>query len=442
MGKMSTSLMQAHRSASYNSWYQRYILLLRRIFVPHRDSFEYYDRMFASFGLTEQGGLTRLLYTDAWMDAQTKLKKEMEAAGMHAAFDAVGNLFGSVPGSDPSAPSVATGSHIDTVVEGGRLDGQFGIIAGLIAIKNLVSEHGRPTRTLQLISVAEEEGSRFPAVFWGSKNIFNLIEPDEWNGIADLADNDGVTFGAEMRRHGFDFRNPADPVPNIGTFVELHIEQGNCLEKKEKPIGVITAITGQKRYEVTLTGEANHAGTTRMEYRRDAIQAYARIVDTSLTLALAEGDPLVLTFGQVTVQPNTVNVVPGSVTFSIDCRHPDGYMLNNFAKKLEAGMKQIAAGLDIGIAINKWMDCPPVPMNYTVVNQVEAVVKAMGIDYEIMHSGAGHDAQIFAPRVPTGMIFVPSIKGISHNPKENTATDDLVLGIRVLENTLHKLAYE
>lgn len=408
--------------------------------MGYEKTFEYYNDTISNIGKTPSGGMTRLLYSDEWFEAQTKLKEEMEAIGMVAEFDSVGNLFGTISGSE-SDEIIATGSHIDTVVEGGNLDGQFGILAGLVAIKSLYEKHGQPKKGLQVISLAEEEGSRFPYVFWGSKNIFNMVKSDEWEEIEKLEDDNGIKFVDEMRRLGFDFKPDDAPMNRIDKFVELHIEQGNYLEMIDKPIGVITAITGQKRYKVKIKGQANHAGTTRMGYRKDAIYAYSKIVKSSIDMAIEEGDPLVITFGNITVVPNTVNVVPGEVVFSIDCRHPDGYILNNFSKKVEENMKKIVADMGMEIDIDMWMDAPPVPMDHAMTTTIEETVKDMGIRYEIMHSGAGHDSQIFAPRVPTGMIFVPSIGGISHNPEEATKIEDLILGIKVLEKTLYKLAY-
>lgn len=184
---------------------------------------EHFQNIFSQYGALEGGGLTRLLYTDEWLNAQKRLKKEMEEIGMEASFDEVGNLFGLIKGTTDEV--VSTGSHIDTVVEGGNLDGQFGIVGGLIAIKNLVEKHGKPKKSLQLISLAEEEGSRFPAVFWGSKNVLGIQDNDS---VKDIVDGEGKSFVEEMRRCGFDFKKDTK-AREIGSFVELHIEQGNLL---------------------------------------------------------------------------------------------------------------------------------------------------------------------------------------------------------------------
>lgn len=393
----------------------------------------------SSFGKDPAGGVTRLLYTDPWMEAQNALKDRFIELGMETRFDEIGNVYGRFVGSEKPEETIATGSHVDTVVNGGTLDGQLGIIGGLIAIKNLVEKHGKPRRSLELISMAEEEGSRFPFVFWGSKNIFGMASDEAMEGVKD---SDGLLFVDEMRRHGFDFVKDKTPRQDIKAFVELHIEQGNFLEMEKKPLGVITSIAGQRRYEILLKGESNHAGTTLMRYRKDTVEAFSKIVSQSLDKAKAEGDPLVLTFGHVEPKPNTVNVVPGETIFSMDCRHTDMEKLEEFTKMLEDDMRKIAGDLGIEIEINRWMDAPPVPMDKAIVELAEKACSEAGLDYKLMHSGAGHDSQIFAPRVPTGMIFVPSIKGISHNPAEATDLEDLGQGVRALEAVLYELAYK
>ncbi|MDO5028828.1 MAG: allantoate deiminase [Bacillota bacterium] len=399
------------------------------------EQIKHYEKILSAYGALEGGGLTRLLYTDEWLECQKRLKEEMEKLGMKAAFDEVGNLFGLIEGSEEGV--VSTGSHIDTVVRGGNLDGQFGIVGGLVAIKNLLEKYGRPKKSLQLISLAEEEGSRFPTVFWGSKNVLGLQDNE---AVKDIKDSEGLNFVNEMHRCGFDFKKDSK-AREVGSFVELHIEQGNLLEKLNKEIGVINAITGQKRYRVKLRGQANHAGTTRMEYRKDAAYGYALIVKAAIEKAIEMDPILVCTFGSVELIPNTVNVVPGECNFSIDCRHPQGQVLDEFASWLEETMVQIAEEKGLEIEIDKWMDERPVPMDEKMIALLENTAKDLGLNYELMHSGAGHDSQIFAEKVPTAMIFVPSIGGISHNINEATAYEDQARGCLLLENALYKLSY-
>ncbi|MBA4699420.1 MAG: hydantoinase/carbamoylase family amidase [Ruminococcus sp.] len=229
-----------------------------------------------------------------------------------------------------------------------------------------------------------------------------------------------------MHQCGFDFQETKDSLMDgIKQFVELHIEQGNTLEMECKSVGVISGIVGQKRYNIQLKGEANHAGTTLMKYRHDVIQVYAQIVTESIAKAKAAGDPLVLTFGKINVKPNTVNVVPGEALFTMDCRHTDKEFLQSFTKEIENDMKRIAEAHGVEIDIDCWMDEEPVPMAEEMIEIIKASCEEQKLNYRVLHSGAGHDSQIIAKYVPTGMIFVPSIKGISHNPSEATKLEDL-----------------
>lgn len=287
--------------------------------------------------------------------------------------------------------------------------------------------------------MAEEEGSRFPYVFWGSKNLLGLANKED---VMNITDQDGIKFVDAMHKCGFDFKTDnKSSLSHVKAFVELHIEQGNSLEMEGKSVGVITDIVGQRRYNITLKGEANHAGTTLMEYRKDVIQVFAQIVNESINKAKEKGNPLVLTFGKINVKPNTVNVVPGYAEFTMDCRHTDGSFLKEFTSEIEEDMKRIAKEANVEIEIDRWMDEAPVPMDKSVISMIEEACKEKDLNYKLMHSGAGHDAQVIAPHIKTGMIFVPSLKGISHNPKEFTELEDLKQGIEALAAAIYKLAY-
>ena len=394
----------------------------------------------SEIGSDPTGGMTRLLYTDSWKQAQEYIEKTTKEFGMDTRFDAVGNLFGRVEGTKYPNETILSGSHIDTVVNGGNLDGQFGVIAAYVAIQYLLDTYGKPLRSLEFISMAEEEGSRFPTVFWGSKNFVGEAKRSD---VEDIADFDGKKFVEEMRRQGFDFA--ADDYKkreDIKAFVEIHIEQGNVLENENLQIGVVNNIAGQRRYTIVLKGEANHAGTTPMGYRKDAVYGFSKIASEVIDRAVKVGDPLVVTFGKVEPKPNTVNVVPGEVLFTMDCRHTDKEALVNFTTEVEAFIQEVAQEHGLTADIDLWMDEDPVPMNQEIVDAVEAATKETGLSYKVMHSGAGHDSQIIAPHYPTAMIFTPSIKGISHNPAEATKDEDLVAGVKVLAQALYELAYK
>ncbi|WP_137662769.1 allantoate deiminase [Enterococcus hulanensis] len=394
----------------------------------------------SQIGSDPTGGMTRLLYSDSWLEAQKFVEGTMQEIGLETSYDEIGNLFGRVTGTKYPEETILSGSHIDTVVNGGTLDGQFGVMAAYLAVQQLLETYGKPLRSLEVISMAEEEGSRFPTVFWGSKNFVCEASREQ---VEDIADSEGLKFVDEMRRQGFDFAKEAKTRrDDIKAFVEIHIEQGNVLENEKLQISVVNNIAGQKRYTFVLRGEANHAGTTPMGYRRDAVYGFSKICSGIIDRAFAEGDPLVVTFGKVEPKPNTVNVVPGEVLFTMDCRHTDANELNRFTKEAEAYMKEVASELGLTLEIDLWMDETPVPMNESVVEVVEKAAKTKEMKYKVMHSGAGHDSQVIAPHYPTAMIFVPSIKGISHNPAEATDLADLVAGVEVLTQALYELAYK
>lgn len=406
-----------------------------------RSSFESLDKKFTGFGGLNGGGITRLLYSDEWSNAVHELKRTLEKEGFEASFDSIGNLKGRIKGSKYPEETIMSGSHIDTVVEGGHLDGQFGVLAALVAMQSLKAEHGQPLRSLEVLALAEEEGSRFPYAFWGSKNFFNLANREDVN---DIADGEGINFKAAMNNAGFDYRSEDNDYSYIKSFIEVHIEQGKVLETEKKAIGVVNGIVGQKRYTINLKGEANHAGTTPMGLRRDAVVAFSKIATELTDKARAIGDPLVITFGRVDPVPNTVNVVPGEVTFSIDCRHIDQAALNDFAQTIDDCIKTVSEQEGVEYDINLWMDEAPTMMDESLVKVVEqAAEQVVGSnDSKIMPSGAGHDSQIFAKYLPTAMLFVPSINGVSHNVTEETNIEDLVKGIEVLKQVLYQLAYK
>lgn len=406
-----------------------------------RSSFEALDKKFTAFGGLAGGGITRLLYSKEWSNAVQALKETLEKDGFETEFDSIGNLKGRIEGSKYPEETIMSGSHIDAVVEGGHLDGQFGVLAAVVAMQSLKAEYGQPLRSLEILALAEEEGSRFPFAFWGSKNFFNLADKAD---VDSIADGEGVAFKEAMRECGFHYRTADNDYSYIKSFIEVHIEQGKVLETENKSIGVVNGIVGQKRYTINLKGEANHAGTTPMGLRNDAVVAFSKIANQLTDRAREIGDPLVITFGRVDPVPNTVNVVPGEVTFSIDCRHINQEELNQFAEEIDACIKRVSEEEGVQCDIDLWMDEAPTLMDERLVKEVQNAAETVvgESEWKLMPSGAGHDSQIFAKYVPTSMLFVPSINGVSHNVEEETNVEDLVKGIEVLKQVLYKLAYK
>ncbi|QQK77226.1 allantoate deiminase [Salicibibacter cibarius] len=394
----------------------------------------------AQFGKdSENGGVTRLVYSETWLEAQLALKKLFEDEGFHTEFDEVGNLFARLNGTEYTNETILTGSHIDTVKNGGYYDGQLGVIAGFFALKHLQQTYGQPVRNIEVVSMAEEEGSRFPYSMWGSKYIAGQAKQEDIKGIKDA---NGESFEEAMNKAGFGYKKNRENVrDDLKAFIELHIEQGNVLETEEIPIGIVQHIVGQRRFIVEVTGQANHAGTTPMGYRRDAMNAAARMIYGVNDLALSYGDPLVATVGEIQAQPGTVNVVSGKVIFSIDARHINEKELQDFTDEMTANLRTTASHIGVEIDIDMWMDEPPVPMDPAVVDIIKQQCDNQQLLYKLMHSGAGHDAQVFAQNIPTAMLFVPSRDGISHNPQEYTKPKDLVEGIKALTGAIYDLGY-
>lgn len=397
------------------------------------------EEWLAEYGKDPEGGVTRLLYSKEWVEGQKALDKLMQEDGLTTRYDEIGNLFGRLEGSAYKDETILTGSHVDTVKNGGKLDGAFGILAGILAIRLLKKKYGQPLRNLEVVSFAEEEGSRFPYAFWGSKNFVGIAKKED---VVDISDFNEVPFVEAMREAGFNFRDESKPFRNdLKGFVEIHIEQGNVLEKEGKDIGVVHSIVGQRRFTIEVMGVANHAGTTPMGYRKDALFAASQMINNVINRAKEYGDPLVATVGKIEVKPNTVNVVPGEALFTLDVRHTEKEVLVKFTEELTTIIKRIAADSGVEITIDMWMDEDPIPMNKQIVEVIEKQAKENGFNYKMMHSGAGHDSQIIAPVIPTAMVFVPSREGISHNPLEYTSPEQLAVGVQALMSSLYALAY-
>lgn len=396
----------------------------------------------AEFSETAEGerdGVTRLLYSEPWKAAQNFLARTMREAGLSVRFDKVGNLIGRLEGSDPSSPVILTGSHIDTVRNGGKLDGAYGIIGGIAALRALKETYGTPVHPLEVVSFCEEEGSRFPIAYWGSGNMTGQFD---WRGGQMVRDSEGVSLHAAMETSGFGREDQIDSVrSDLGAFVELHIEQGVILERMAKQIGIVEAIVGQRRYSVTLRGEANHAGTTPMNMRTDALAGAAELIVRLEQLA-TRAAALVATAGRLQAAPNIPNVIPGAVEFSLDIRHDNERTLSWFCDYLFQEYEDIANRRGLALEVTPWLATTPVPMSRPLTERIEQICGRLSLNHRRMFSGAGHDAQLFAGLCPTAMIFVPSKAGISHSPEEFTAPEQLADGVSVLTALLHELAYE
>ncbi|SFB57650.1 allantoate deiminase [Cohnella sp. OV330] len=398
------------------------------------------DEMAAHSDDPEDPGVTRLLYGVSWLSAQAALAVRMEEAGLAVRYDNVGNLYGRLPGKRGGEAAVLTGSHIDSVRHGGKFDGAYGIAAGIAALGFLRRTYGKPLRPLEVVSFCEEEGSRFPIAYWGSGNATGIYD---WRHAGGYKDEDGVSLEEAMGASGFGRADGPDcRLPPLAAFVELHIEQGLVLEHRNRRIGIVETIVGQRRYSLSIEGAANHAGTTPMTLRQDALAGAAEIALKLESLASSWGEPLVATVGKLEARPNTPNVIPGFVEMTLDIRHSDEWSLSAFSDLVLSEIQRIADRRRLRLAVTPWLATKPVPMSKRLTARVEAACAGLSLSYHRMVSGAGHDAQLLAPLCPTTMIFVPSRAGMSHSPDEYTSPEQLAEGAAVLVSVLYDLAYK
>jgi allantoate deiminase len=363
----------------------------------------------------------------------------MLAIGMDPYFDTVGNLYGRIEGIQEKQV-ILTGSHIDTVVNGGKYDGAYGVIASLLATKMLFEQYGRPHKTIEVVSLCEEEGSRFPLTYWGSKNITGEYSLQD---IKQLKDGNGILFQDAMGKAGFPSTSYISNKRNdIDHFIEVHIEQGAILEKNKIDIGLVTHIVGQRRYTIQFIGESNHAGTTPMEERKDPMVCAANCIDVLTKIAKEDYPGLRATVGSINAEPNVSNVVPKAVSITLDVRHHEDYTLEKYSDEVLQMMTEKADESGIVCKVDKWADSQPVALNTSLHSTMEKIAKNNGLNSLQMVSGAGHDSQILGAHYPTTLFFVPSQKGISHSPLEFTKVQDLENGILLLKEVLYKLAYE
>jgi allantoate deiminase len=390
-------------------------------------------------GAYGETGVWRTAYSPEWVDAQDRVAGWMAEAGLEVRRDAVGNVWGKLAGNE-GGPVVATGSHVDSQTPGGRYDGALGVIAGLVALRALRERFGTPRRTLEAVSLCEEEASRFHATnFWGSRAIVGGISPEETERIRD---REGISIGEAMRAVGLDpQRIPEARRHDLGTWIELHIEQGPILEDEGLPVGVVDAITAIRHYVVELRGRSDHAGARPMEGRLDPIAGFAEIVTAVIGVALESGPPAVTTVGRVDVQPNLPSAVPDQVTFTLDSRHPDQRAVDAQHRRQEQLMREIAGRRGLEISWTKPLDLPASPSDPAVVAALERAATEQDVPFRRMHSGAGHDTQNIAKIAKTAMVFARSKGGRSHTPEEHTSVEDAVAAIGVLAAALHELAY-
>ena len=395
-------------------------------------------------GFAEQGQLTVTYLTDAHRACATDLVARMRECGFDEVnIDAVGNVVGRYFGATPQTPVLLTGSHYDTVRNGGKYDGRLGIFVPMACVKQLHAARRRLPFAIEVVGFAEEEGQRYKATFLGSGALTGHFNP-AW---LDQQDAEGMTMRAAMQHAGLPAALDAigalqrDPSRYLG-FVEVHIEQGPVLNEMDLPLGVVTSINASVRYLCEAIGMASHAGTTPMDRRRDAASAVAEIALYAEQRAGADGDS-VATIGMLQVPGGSINVVPGRCLFSLDLRAPSDAQRDALERDILAQLRAICERRGIAISTEETMRAAAAPSAPAWQSRWERAVKALGVPLHRMPSGAGHDAMKLHEVMPQAMLFVRGLNsGISHNPLESTTSDDMELCVNPFSHLLDQLATE
>jgi N-carbamoyl-L-amino-acid hydrolase len=396
----------------------------------------------AEIGGLPSGGVDRLAFTEADRQARDHLQGWLREAGLEVRIDRIGNLFGrwAPPGCD--GPPIMTGSHIDSVTDGGRYDGSLGVLGGLEAIETLQAVGHRPRHPIVVGAFSNEEGARFPPDMMGSAVYQGQMDLEAARTTVGI---DGSTVGEALDRIGYAGAEPigADRAPSDRprAFLELHVEQGPVLEQAGLTIGAVTGVQGIAWTELTLQGTPNHAGTTPMAFRRDPGRVAGELVARTRALTV-EFPGLLGTVGHVQLEPNLVNVIPREARLTFDLRHTDDAVLERAESRLHALINRLAEAEGVSVSTRWLARFAPVPFDPGLVERVEGTAQGLGHSVQRLPSGAGHDAQMIAAECPSAMVFVPSRDGISHNPAEYTAPDDLAAGADVLVNLLRDLSLE
>ncbi|WP_413701801.1 M20 family metallo-hydrolase [Psychromonas sp. KJ10-10] len=384
-------------------------------------------------GALDGGGVSRLALTDADKKGRDLVVSWMQDLGLDISIDAIGNVIATLKG-EQELPCIMMGSHIDTVSTGGLFDGNLGVLAGLEVIETLIDNNITPTTPVSVGFFTNEEGSRFAPDMMGSavlSQVLSLQTALQTQGI------DGAKVEDELKRIGYngsaEFTNIKQ---DVACFIELHVEQGPVLDEQQIDIGVVEGVQGISWQEFHLTGISNHAGTTPMQYRQDAGLVASKVSVFVNELASLMAPNQLATVGALTLKPNLINVIPNEALFTVDLRNPNESELQKAELALQEFIHEQAKQHGLKVEQKILARFQPVHFNPKLVDRIETLAKQNTFSTKRLFSGAGHDAQMFAPHCPTAMIFVPSYKGISHNINEYTHPDQVTNGANLLLQTV------
>ncbi|MFT8320678.1 MAG: Zn-dependent hydrolase [Bacillus sp. (in: firmicutes)] len=388
---------------------------------------------FADFGRTKNNGVTRLALSEEDCKARKYLLTSCQELGMSIKIDDMGNIYATLAGTEDKPP-IVMGSHLDTVKKGGRFDGVLGVAAGLEVVRTIVEHKLILPIPITIVNFTNEEGARFEPSMMASGVLSGKFDK---NVMLEKTDSNGITFKEALQNSGYAGAE-SSRLKEATAFLEMHIEQGPILERESLEIGIVECVVGMVCYELEVTGESDHAGTTPMEMRRDALFA-ANNVFSELRKKLGSlADDLVYTMGRMNITPNIHTVIPNKVIFTIEARHKDAAIM----KQVEDAILHLANFTDLegcSLKMEKQWDRTTVWFNEDILATMEKSVSSLGYSYKRMASGAGHDAQFMASIVPTAMVFVPSKNGKSHCEEELTTWEECEKGVNVLLETVLEL---
>jgi N-carbamoyl-L-amino-acid hydrolase len=385
----------------------------------------------AAFGATPKGGIRRLTVSDEDKKVRDWFKHQCEALGCKVEVDAVGNMFATKPGKRHDLLPIAMGSHLDTQPTGGKFDGVLGVLGALEALRTMVDLGYEPNAPVMIVNWTNEEGSRFAPAMLCSGVYAGVFTPEF---AYSREDRQGIKLGDELQRIGYLGSAPAGSIKFQAMF-ELHIEQGPILEAEQKMIGVVTGVQGMRWYEVTVKGQESHTGATPMGLRKNALLGASRMIEAIHQVGMRHL-PGVASVGLIENKPNSRNVVPGEVFFTVDLRHPDETVLDQMEKEYQEALPEIAGDLKLELEEKRIWISPAVKFAPELIACVREGTRQAGYKSREIASGAGHDAAYIARVAPTTMIFVPCLGGISHNEAESTTLEECGAGAQVLLNAV------
>ncbi len=391
----------------------------------------------SEFNATPEKGLTRFSFTKEDRQVREYLKEELKKLNVEIYEDESATLLAKRKGTGGQLPSIMIGSHFDSVKNGGNFDGPAGIIMALEILRTLDENNIKMKYPVEFVAMIEEEGGRFGAGVFGSRAMAGMVTYEE---LLRNKDENGISMAEAMEEFGFDPKKISDAKRNpedIKAFIELHIEQGPLLESKNKNVGIVDYVVGINHINVTVKGRPDHAGTTPMNMRADSMNIAAKVIGKIDSYAVEENNGTVVTVGSVKTKPGATNIVAGNVEFTIDLRSKDYESIQKIKEKIKSDLETLTKDNEgLSYEIVQMLDVKPVEMSKKILGLFEKNADSNDLSYEIMTSGAGHDAMIMGKIADVGLVFVPSKDGRSHCPEEWTDYEDLQKGIELIYHTV------